>query len=169
MALIRSAFFGVPEQIDSVYGSGHMDQVASLTDLLPGIWTCGDLSDGKNSLTDVEILLTTWGMPELTLSELDCLPNLRLVLYAAGDVRGFARPLIERGIQVTSAWRANAVPVVEFTLAHILLAGKSYLRNVEDYRSKRVSHMGRVGSGNCGETVGILGAGAIGLLLFHRL
>ena len=165
MARIRTAFIGDPAQIVSVYGTERMEQVAAISDLAPDILSRDTISHAR----EVEVLLSTWGMPELTLPEVDQLPNLRLVLYAAGDVRGFAGPLFERGIQVSSAWRANAVPVVEFTLAHILLAGKNYLGNCAEYRLKRVARMARTGVGNNGETVGILGAGAIGQQLIQRL
>ena len=56
-------------------------------------------------------------------------PRLRAIIHAAGTVKGHVDPLcFERGIRVTSAAAANAVPVAEFTLAAILLAGKRAFR-----------------------------------------
>ena len=54
------------------------------------------------------------------------LPSLKAVFYAAGSVQAFARPFLNRGIQVFSAWAANAVPVAEYTVAQIILAGKGF-------------------------------------------
>ena len=34
-------------------------------------------------------------------------------ILAAGTVQAFARPFLARGVQVFSAWAANAVPVAE--------------------------------------------------------
>jgi len=109
---------------------------------------------------DTEVLFTTWGMPCLTPEQLDRLPKLRAVFYAAGSVQGFARPLLERGITVVSAWQANAVPVAEFTLSLILLSNKGFFRNVRECAA-----LGRDayrGPGNYGETVALLGLGAVG-------
>ena len=57
-------------------------------------------------------------------------PSLKAVFYAAGSVQGFAREYLEAGVQVFSAWAANAVPVAEFTVAQILLAGKGYFQGL---------------------------------------
>ena len=46
----------------------------------------------------------------------------------AGSVQYFARPFIEAGIEVFSAWAANAVPVAEYTVAQIILANKGYFQ-----------------------------------------
>ncbi len=53
-------------------------------------------------------------------------PKLKAVFYAAGTVQGFARPFLNRGIRIFSAWGANAVPVAEFTVSQILLANKGF-------------------------------------------
>ena len=115
------------------------------------------------ALSQTEVLFTTWGMPHLSAEQLEQLPALRIVFYAAGSVQGFAAPLLERGITVVSAWQANAVPVAEFTLSQILLANKGYFRNVREYRAEpRQARAAFRGPGNYGETVALLGFGAVG-------
>jgi phosphoglycerate dehydrogenase-like enzyme len=69
---------------------------------------------------EVELLFSTWGMPELSAEDLGELPSLRAVFYAAGSVRYFARPFLARGIRVFSAWHANAIPVAEFAFASMI-------------------------------------------------
>jgi phosphoglycerate dehydrogenase-like enzyme len=160
----RAAFFGEAEQIRRVYEGERWDRVAELTDLRPGVVRGADIAaSGGGGLADVEVAFSTWGMPRLTDAQFDALPRLRAVFYAAGSVQGFARPFLERGIAVFSAWQSNAVPVAEYTLAQILLATKGYFRNERDCRTYegRQSHPFR-GPGNYGETVALLGAGAIG-------
>lgn len=166
---MKGAFFGEPSQITRVFQVQHQADVAHRLDLLPGVQTVTSLLDSPDVFADVRVLISTWGMPELTPHQLDLLPNLQLVLYGAGDIRSFARPLLDRGITVVSAWRANAVPVAEFCLAHTLLAGKSYLRNIDDYQSQRVFHMGRPGAGNFDQTIGLIGLGAVGQELLRLL
>src|SRR5699024_7785120 len=74
----------------------------------------------------VEILVTGWGAPRIDAEVLERMPGLRAIVHTAGTVAPFVgRAVWEREeIVVCSAAQANAVPVAEYTLAHILLAGK---------------------------------------------
>jgi phosphoglycerate dehydrogenase-like enzyme len=50
-------------------------------------------------------------------------PNLQVVLYGAGSIRRVATPALwERGVRITSAYAANAIPVSEYALAAILFS-----------------------------------------------
>ncbi len=161
--MTKAALFGEPNQISRVYARGRKERVAALTDLYPHSVSRSSFAEHAPQLGDLEVIFSTWGMPALSESDLLRLPSLKAVFYAAGSVQGFARPLIERGITVVSAWQANGVPVAEFTLAQILLANKGYFRNTAACRSYE-GRTGRpfTGPGNFGETVALLGAGAIG-------
>jgi phosphoglycerate dehydrogenase-like enzyme len=70
--------------------------------------------------------------------------------------------LIERRVTVISAWQANAIPVAEFTVAQILLSNKGYFQNTRNVHSLREWQKSFRGRGNYGETIALLGAGAIG-------
>jgi phosphoglycerate dehydrogenase-like enzyme len=70
---------------------------------------------------------------------------------------------------VVSGWAVNAVPVAEFTLGQILLAGKVYFRNVREYNGGPSYSFAFRGRGNFEQTVSILGAGQIGRLLIALL
>lgn len=163
-SLPRAAFLGNAARIKAVYAQGRREQVEQLTDCAPGIFTVADLG----ALSETEVLFSTWGMPKLTDEQLDQMPNLRAVFYAAGSVQGFARPLLNREVTVVSAWAANAVPVAEWTLGQILLANKGYFRNQRDLAASRGGrHFS--GRGNFGASVSILGAGQIGRLVIQLL
>jgi phosphoglycerate dehydrogenase-like enzyme len=57
-------------------------------------------------------------MPKLHAEFLVAAQRLKAVFYAAGSVKGFAtRESYERGIQISSAWQANAIPVTEYSQA----------------------------------------------------
>ncbi len=122
---------------------------------------------------DVTFAFSTWGMPALTEEEIrTALPALRAVFYAAGSVQTFAVPFLALGIRIFSAREANAVPVAEFTVSEIVLAGKGFYRASAMMKkegrpaAKEISSRYR---GNYGATVGILGAGAVGRRVIEML
>ncbi|MBW2313129.1 MAG: hydroxyacid dehydrogenase [Deltaproteobacteria bacterium] len=124
-------------------------------------------------LDTVEILLTGWGCPPLDEAALDRVPNLRGAFHAAGTVKNHVKPAcFDRGVRITSAAYANAIPVAEFTVAAIVMANKKGFRAQRLYRevkgfrlwSKEYPEIG-----NHGKTVGIVGASRIGRMVIDRL
>lgn len=118
---------------------------------------------------DVRFIFSTWGMPEFTEEEIKTLlPNLECVFYGAGSVQYFARPFLNCGVKVFSAWAANAVPVAEYTVSQIILANKGFFRKCSIIKD-RGGFMKDGFPGNFGEYVGIIGAGMIGKLVIGML
>ncbi|MFF9814903.1 hydroxyacid dehydrogenase [Streptomyces sp. NPDC014006] len=117
-------------------------------------------------LADAEVLVTGWGCPPLDEAVLAAAPRLRAVVHTAGSVRGHVTDACwERGIEVSSAAAANALPVAEYTLSMILLTGKRALERAREYRAvrRRVDALATPRSvGNHHRTVGILSASLIG-------
>ncbi|MDP6040866.1 MAG: hydroxyacid dehydrogenase [Candidatus Latescibacteria bacterium] len=167
----KASFFGErQERLDYVYADGRRERVAEIVDLYPHTVSLSNFDEHVSKLQDLEVIFSTWGMCPLKKEHLDQLPNLKIVFYGAGSVQKFARPLLQHGIRVCSAWRANAVPVAEYTLAQILLANKGYYRNIRDcqtYEGRKSSPF--KGRGNFGATVALLGVGAIGTLVINLL
>ncbi|MGS2617767.1 hydroxyacid dehydrogenase [Micromonospora sp. LZ34] len=122
-------------------------------------------------LADAAVLLTGWGAPRLGVDVLDRAPLLSAVVHAAGSVKGLLPEEVwHRGIAVSSAAQANAVPVVEYTVAAILLAAKRAFRLAHDYRQGRpAGHEDGEDAGNNGLTVGVVGASRIGRLVLSAL
>ena len=115
--------------MNTIYLSeNHTDLQRVYADFMPqNLYKKADLLETPEKFSDTQYIFSTWGMPKLTEDEIaDCLPNLRAVFYAAGSVQSFARPFLNRGIKVFSAWAANAVPVAEYTVAQIILANKGF-------------------------------------------
>lgn len=162
---INAAFFnGKESQIDRVYAKGRREKVGEITDLYPHLVGLENFDEHVEKLQDLEVVFSTWGMPKLTEEHLAKLPNLKAVFYGAGSVQSFARPFLERGITVSSAWAANAVPVAEYCVAQIILSFKAYWQNIADCRDeeKRLSWQVKCkGPGMFGETVAFLGLGLI--------
>lgn len=124
-------------------------------------------------LADARVLLTGWGCPLIDDDVLAAAPRLEAVVHAAGTVKAHVGPAVfARGIAVSSAAAANAVPVAEYTLAMILLANKAVPILAAAYRARRGPLDLRAGFpdiGNFGKTVGILGASKIGRRLIELL
>ncbi|MFE3524351.1 hydroxyacid dehydrogenase [Streptomyces sp. NPDC059161] len=125
------------------------------------------------ALATAEVLLTCWGAPPLTAAVLDTAPKLRAVVHAAGSVKHHITDACwERGIAVTSAAAANALPVAEYTLAAILFAGKNVLAAARNYAALRTTPpwpSGTGATGNYRRTVGLVGASRIGRRVIELL
>ena len=131
-----------------------------------------NLRENAEFLRDCEIAFSTWGMPKFTKEEIkEYMPKLKAVFYSAGTVQYFARPFLESGVKVYSAFAANAVPVAEYTFAQITLAAKGYFQSAKYYRSLplRSFSFANSSTGNFGCKVGLVGLGAIGQMVAKRL
>lgn len=116
-------------------------------------------------LARAEILITGWGCPPIDATVLAAAPRLRAVVHTAGSVKGHLTPECwARGLLVSSAADANAIPVAELTVAMILLTGKDVFGLRERYRHDRTFNTGEIigGIGNYHRRVGIVGASRIG-------
>ncbi|OEV02526.1 hydroxyacid dehydrogenase [Streptomyces oceani] len=127
----------------------------------------------RAALVEAELLVTGWGCPPITAEVLATAPRLRALVHTAGSVRGHVTEACwERGIQVSSAARANALPVAEYTVAMILLSGKHVLERARRLRTERVpaSPFDVPDSvGNYQRTIGILSASLIGRRVIELL
>ncbi|EJZ17077.1 hydroxyacid dehydrogenase [Rhizobium sp. Pop5] len=135
------------------------------------------LDDGRarRLLSEAEVLITGWGAPYVGPELPAAAPRLRLIVHAAGTVKGIIDEAIfeTATIAVSHSAEANAVPVAEFTLAAILFAGKRAFRfrdlYVADRNRDRTYPMQREAIGNYGRTVGIVGASRIGRRVIELL
>ncbi|WP_241562294.1 hydroxyacid dehydrogenase [Streptomyces hoynatensis] len=129
--------------------------------------------EARAILAEAEVLITGWGCPPVDAPVLAAAPRLRAIVHAAGTVRlHVTEACWERGILVSSAAAANALPVAEYTLAMILLANKRVLGISADYgRGRERRNWAAEGEvlGNYGRTVGILGASLIGRRVLELL
>ncbi len=162
-------------KIFRVYDPETCAALQTLTGIEKNLYTKADILNDPAKFADVEFIFSTWGMSQLTEDEIKTyLPRLKCVFYGAGSVQKFARPFLNCGVKVFSAWAANAIPVAEFTVAQIILANKGYFRSTHVYHSTRdkkaASAAIQACNGNYGETVGLIGAGGmIGRLVIQML
>ncbi len=158
---IKTAFAGEnPDSLTYVYSRAQQQEIAELTELNPEILSLKNIESGIFAGT--EILLSTWGMPPLSKEQITkFLPELKAVLYAAGATENFQEPFQELGIQISSAYQANAVPVAEFAFAQIILGLKNYFAVTRKIRETHQWYGVPTGPGAYGATVALLGSGAI--------
>jgi phosphoglycerate dehydrogenase-like enzyme len=161
----KYAFFtDQSHRFDSVYAGKRADFLRKNFDFIPGVLTSEKLDTAANGFPDIEVVFTTWGMPELRPDQLAKLPSLKALFYAAGSVKNFAAPLLDAGVTVCSAWTANAIPVAEFVVGHTLLACKGFFRNstaLSGASPTEWSQQAPHGPGIYGQRVAFLGLGAI--------
>lgn len=158
---------------DELIRNDHLERLARITRLV-SMEPARDFEELEEHLPRIEILVTSWGCPPINAEVIDRLPRLQLIAHLAGSVKGFLDDVVwRRGIRVTNAVAANAVPVAEFTLAAILFANKKvfqlnqfYVRHKEN-RAPWTREAPDVG--NYRKTVGIVGASHVGRLVIDYL
>ena len=161
------------KQIDFVYSNELKQTLLSEVLIDENVYNVSDIEDDPKKFRDVEFIFSTGGMPTLSETEIKhYFPLLKCVFYAAGTVQYFAKPFLNCGVKVFSAWAANAVPVAEYTTAQIVLSNKGMFRLSHLYKNK--GHTASVQEicnykGNYGEKIGIIGAGMICKLVIKML
>nr|WP_168512373.1 hydroxyacid dehydrogenase [Streptomyces sp. S1D4-11]QIY98995.1 hydroxyacid dehydrogenase [Streptomyces sp. S1D4-11] len=161
------------ENVSQVFPPEVMARLREAVDIDPAL-VAEDFSEPRvrEALGGTEILITGWGCPRLDAATLDAAPKLRAVLHSAGSVKGFITPAVwDRGLLVSSAADANALPVAEYTLAMILLAGKDLFAHRDRLRARRSLPGWALvpGIGNYGRRVGVIGASRIGRRVIELL
>lgn len=156
-----------------VYTDPLFARLSQLAEIPNRVYSKDDVLREKGSFDQVRFIFSTWGMPEFEKEEIRAIfPSLEAVFYAAGSVQRFARPFLELGIRVFSAWAANGIPVAEYTFAQITLGMKGFYQSSRIFKEK-----GRKAAreiflrypGNYDSAVGLLGAGMIGKLVIEKL
>ena len=162
--------------INRVYSSGQREKLAQIADLYPEIITSDNFEEHLGELQQLDVIFSTWGMVPMTREQIRRLPHLKALFYAAGATQPFRGPFEENGVIVCSASSENAVPVAEFVLAQILLAGAGYFhstpKNADTWHAQRCNSFKN--HGNYKQRITILGDGAVsgrlqGLLKPHDL
>ncbi|MER7757340.1 hydroxyacid dehydrogenase [Kitasatospora sp. NPDC097643] len=162
------------ELVASLLDTRTLIRLTSLAELDPAL-VIDDFGtpEARAALADAEIIVSSWGCPPIDEAVLTAAPRLRAVLHAAGSVKHHITDAVwQRGIQVTSAAWANALPVAEYTVAAVLFANKQVLRISSEYRQRRTRRdwqHAHPDLGNYRKTVGIVGASQIGRRVIELL
>ncbi|MEM1210724.1 MAG: hydroxyacid dehydrogenase [Planctomycetota bacterium] len=152
-----------PQYRDDVYPPDLTARIAELTNLLYAPLGPEELIKPCETLGRCQVLFAGWGMPALDQDLLDKMPQLELVLYAAGSTEHLITPASrDRGLRVCATPDINAIPVVEYTVAQVLFGLKLGWQHVRTTRQTRRWERLEGIPGAFGGTVGLISLGAIG-------
>lgn len=172
---MKSIFMGngVNAKHESIYTDKVKKLLCSRISLFPDIIEFADFDTCTDILLDAEIILSTWGMPTLSVDEIEhYLPKLKYIFHSAGTVNYFASPFLHRGVRIFSGGEAIAVAVSQYTLGQILLCNKGFFQISSAMKRscwKDVRPMCSFFDGNYKSKVGLLGVGRVGTRVIKLL
>jgi phosphoglycerate dehydrogenase-like enzyme len=171
MRKLPAIFLMDEDVLPQAYGPAERAQLDALASFACPPLTAVSLPAFPGSLREVEAIFSGWGMPALHPGLLARLPACRVVFHAAGTVRTFATAAAwERGIRLTSAADANAVPVAEFTLAMTILCLKHAWQRIAELRAGDAARrLDPSMPGAFGSTIGLLSLSRTGQKVAERL
>ena len=163
---------GNKRKFNLVFSDDVMKKLKKHGEVSPELIDKGNIEQHKDFLSECEVAFSTWGMPAFSEEEIKkYMPRLKIVFYAAGSVQAFAKPFLNCGVRVFSAFAANAVPVAEYTVSQIILAAKGFYQGAKRYRvALPASFIHTQNSkGNFDIRVGLAGLGCIGAMVAEKL
>ena len=160
------------ERFNLVFSPDVMEKLSQYGEVSSELINKANIGKHKEFLSDCTVAFSTWGMPCFSEDEIkEYMPKLGYLFYAAGSVQSFARPFLDCGVRVFSAFAANAVPVAEYTVSQIVLAAKGFYQGAKRCRigfPAAVVHTKK--SQGCFDIkVGLAGLGCIGSMVAERL
>lgn len=170
---LRTALVMHPVVAEELFRPDHMERLTRAVNLVTPT-PIREFDAMDEELARLDVVITSWGCPPIDESTIERMPRLQLVAHLAGSVKGFLDDAVwRRGVLVTNAVAANAVPVAEYTLAAILFANKRVFQLQRIYRAERENRAPWFREapdvGNYRKTIGIVGASHVGRLVIQHL
>ncbi len=169
--MLKAAYIMNPVDWSLIYRPDTQADIARMVQVLAPVLSSKQALARPDILGQMDILISGWGGPKLNQEFLDLAPHLQAVFYGAGTI-GYmlTEAFLERQITVTTANSINAIPVAEFTLAHILLGLKRTWQQAFETKKRRPSVLQKLPmAGAYGSTVGLISLSTIGRLVRQRL
>lgn len=167
---MRGLFILNQDAYAKIYGEDERKDIGELVEIYAPPLTAAAAREQLALLAEADVILSGWGMLRLDEEVLAAAPKLKAVFYGAGTIRYFTTDAFwERGIAVCSAYAGNAQPVMEFTVAQILLSLKRTWYFVRTVRELHGYPFKENVPGGYGTTVGLIGLGMIGRMVAKHL
>lgn len=159
-----------PEAARRVYDEASLASIGEHSRLV-GFVAPEEIARRSSELAEVEVVFTGWGGGRVDAGVLDRMPRLRAIFYAGGTVKSWAGDEVwERGITVSNAYAANAIPVAEYAVGAILFSLKCGWHYLGRQQREQCYPLPVIDApGGAGVTIGILSLGLIGRLVCERL
>ncbi len=170
MEKLRGLFILDEEAYEMAYGPDERHTIARYVDFVAPPQTVHSIAQRMDLLSSVQVIFSGWKAPVLDERFLAAAPQLRVVFYAAGSTGNFVTDAAwNRGVIVTSAYAANAIPVAEYTLAMILFSLKHGWRMMRELRNFPHAPDRNTAFGCYRSTVGLISLGVIARTLAELL
>jgi len=169
--MLRAVYIMNPAEWGRIYPPAIQADMARMVHVLAPVLTPEEALARPDLLGQTDILISGWGGPKLNQQFLKLAPNLKAVFYGAGAVgHMLTEAFWERQIVVTTANAMNAIPVAEFSLAHILLGLKRAWQQALETKRRRAFVLPQLPvAGAYQSTVGLISLSTIGRLVLQRL
>lgn len=169
--MFKALYVMNPSEWSRVYPSSIQAELARLVSVMGPVLTPAQALARPDLLAQMDILLSGWGGPKLDREFLELSPRLQAVFYGAGAVgHMLTEAFLERQIALTSANTVNAIPVAEFSLAHILLGLKRSWQQALETKRRRAFFLPQLPvAGAYHSTVGLVSLSTIGRAVLQRL
>lgn len=172
---MSTLFFGTNNaKYDMIFPAPVLDRIRqSCTVVDAPIPSAVDAEFVRRHIGPADVLVTTWGTPQIDADILKAAPDLKLIIHAAGTVKPIVSDAVwDRGIRVTSSAGAIACGVAEYCMAMMIAACKRFFwysdRIKQGIWDRNESHFGRTFE-IYRQNVGIIGASMVGRRLIELL
>ena len=167
---MKGLFILDPSSYGTIYGLQEREQIEKMVEIYAPLQTAEMMQQNPHMLGQAEAIFSGWGCPVFTDDLLAHAPNLKVVFYGAGSIRYLVTEAFwARKILISTAYRANDIPVCEFTLAQIILSLKRYWQHVQRVKETGAWWDHLPVSGAYGSTVGLISLGMIGGMVAEKL
>ena len=122
-----------------------------------------DPERAKELVKGANIIITSWGCPQLSKEILDQAPDAELILHAAGSVKGIiSEEVWKRGIRVSGSAQALGIGVAETALGFTIASLKNMWNLSRSTREGKWAERRDKVREVYGVTIGVIGAGRAG-------
>lgn len=176
--MLKGLYILNQDSYDKIYGREEREDIDKHVDIYLPQQTAKEVRKNPEILKKADVIFSGWGGPNIDQEFLDYAPELKMVFYGAGSIKGIVTEAFwDRGVRIASAYAANAVPVAEYTLSQILFSLKRGWYYVTKIKEKgNYVHKGDVPGGVFDfvpgaykSTVGIISLGMIGRMVCEHL
>ncbi|MFB1050702.1 hydroxyacid dehydrogenase [Paraliobacillus sp. JSM ZJ581] len=161
----KGLFIMDEELFEKVYTPKVQKEISQHVDVIGKPLTKRNYHEYIDLLNEVEVIFSGWGAPVFDQAFLDETPHLEAIFYAAGTMKKLLTEEVwKRGIKVTTANKANSIPVAEFTLSEILFSLKNGWQLSKQFKEEKSYLNGMLQPliGAYQSTVGIISLSQIG-------
>lgn len=159
------AFVGFARRLELAYPDSVRGRIGNEVRVLGPDIHAENWREHRATLERADILMATWGLPLMDSEFFSYAPKLKAVFYAAGTVKNFVtEEVFSRGIVISSAWKANAIPVAQYAAAAAVLSLKGFWQYASFTKKTHRWSRDLEVPGCYGSTVGLVSLGATGKL-----